>query len=188
MTVGINNLENSVSILQVQVNLKSRVNFPLIAKFMKSDALPKIIAISELAKRSGVKASALRYYEEIGLITSVREPGKRRQFDRSTLRRVAFIGVAQSIGLSLEQIKESMAQLPKGAAPNKTEWAQLARLWEPQLKRRIEALQTMQERLNQCIGCGCLSLTQCQLYNRNDQISSTGNGPRFLLGAKIKVR
>jgi MerR family transcriptional regulator, redox-sensitive transcriptional activator SoxR len=144
-----------------------------------------VISISEIAKRSGVSASALRYYEDMGLIFSIREPGKRRQFDRSTLRRVAFIGVAQSIGLTLEQIKESMAALPAHSAPNKKQWEKLARAWEPQLQSRINALETMRQRLKQCIGCGCLSLTACHLYNRNDRIGATGVGPRYLLGVSV---
>jgi MerR family transcriptional regulator, redox-sensitive transcriptional activator SoxR len=142
------------------------------------------ISIGELAKRSGVAASALRFYEDKGLIKATRTASGRRVFPRSTLRRVAFIRVAQTVGLSLEDIQRSLADLPEHRTPNKADWERLAGAWRPLLERRIEAMTLLLNKLTSCIGCGCLSLQACALYNPNDAARIRGKGPRYLLGDK----
>ncbi|WP_293937725.1 redox-sensitive transcriptional activator SoxR [Iodobacter sp.] len=141
-----------------------------------------LISIGTLAKRSGVKASALRFYESKGLINSVRSSGQTRQFPREVLRRVAFIRVAQNVGLSLEDIAAALASLPQQRTPTSEDWAQLSQSWRPMLQARIDALCALQTQLDSCIGCGCLSLQKCSLYNRDDQARHLGTGPRFLMG------
>jgi MerR family transcriptional regulator, redox-sensitive transcriptional activator SoxR len=144
------------------------------------------ISITELTKRSGVAASALRFYESEGLIRSARLASGRRQFKRETLRRVAFILAAQRIGLSLSEIKASLATLPEQRTPTATDWEKLSRTWRPLLDAKITALTALRDQLNQCIGCGCLSLKACALYNPDDIAASRGNGARFLLGERSK--
>lgn len=141
-----------------------------------------LISIGELAKRAGVAASTLRFYEEQGLITATRSASGRRVFQRSMLRRVAFIRVAQTVGLSLGDIRHSLADLPASGAPDKRDWARLARAWRPVLERRIETMTLLLGRLTSCIGCGCLSMKACALYNPNDAARVRGVGPRYVLG------
>lgn len=141
-----------------------------------------LISIGTLAKRSGVKASALRFYESKGLISSIRSGGQARQFQREVLRRVAFIRVAQNVGLSLEEIAAALASLPQQRTPSPEDWARLSQSWQPLLQARIDALCALQKQLDSCIGCGCLSLQKCSLYNAEDQARHLGAGPRFLLG------
>ncbi|MBV8500584.1 MAG: redox-sensitive transcriptional activator SoxR [Paucibacter sp.] len=140
------------------------------------------IAIGELARRSGVAASALRFYEEQGLISSERSSGGRRHYARSELRRVAFIGAAQSVGLSLEQIRAALNSLPEGRTPTAADWARLSREWRPLLDARIAALTRLRDQLDACIGCGCLSMKKCALYNPGDGAAALGSGPRYWLG------
>ncbi len=144
------------------------------------------ISITELTKRSGVAASALRFYEGEGLIQSARTSGGRRQFKRDTLRRVAFILAAQRIGLSLHEIKAALATLPEKRTPTAQDWEKLSRSWRPMLDEKIAALTALRDQLNQCIGCGCLSLKACKLYNPDDVAASRGHGARFLLGERSK--
>jgi MerR family redox-sensitive transcriptional activator SoxR len=149
------------------------------------------IAIGALAKRSGIAASALRFYEAQGLITSTRSAGGRRVFTRDALRRVAFIRVAQSVGLSLEEIRAALIRLPDQRTPTRLDWERLSRAWRPILDRRIDSLIGLRERLTSCIGCGCLSLKTCALYNPADAAQTRGAGPRYLLGDEapvVKVR
>ncbi len=141
-----------------------------------------LIAIGELARRSGVAASALRFYEEQGLIAGTRSAGGRRLYPRHVLRRVAFIRAAQTVGLPLEQVRASLATLPDGRTPTKADWQRLAGGWQPLIDARIEALQVLRQRLAQCVGCGCLSLTDCALYNPQDLAATAGDGARYLLG------
>lgn len=141
-----------------------------------------LISIGELAKRSGVAASALRFYEEKGLITATRNARGRRMFPRNALRRVAFIRVAQIVGMSLGEIQRALANLPENRTPNKMDWERLARAWRPVLENRIEAMTLLLGRLTSCIGCGCLSMKACALYNPSDAASVRGDGPRYLLG------
>jgi MerR family redox-sensitive transcriptional activator SoxR len=145
------------------------------------------IAIGALAKRSGIAASALRFYEAQGLIMSARSPGGRRVFSRDVLRRVAFIRVAQSVGLSLEDIRAALTRLPDQRTPTRLDWEHLSRSWRPILDRRIDSLIRLRERLTSCIGCGCLSLKACALYNPADAAQARGVGPRYLLGDEPPV-
>ena len=145
-------------------------------------ALPTDITIGELAQRSGVATSALRFYEARGLITAHRTTGGQRRFERPTLRRVAFIQAAQRVGLSLDEIATALGRLPEGRAPTKADWAVLSRSWNGLLRARIEELETLQTRLLSCIGCGCLSLKTCRLLNTDDRAADRGSGARYLLG------
>jgi MerR family redox-sensitive transcriptional activator SoxR len=140
------------------------------------------IAIGELASRSGVAPSAVRFYESIGLLSSRRTNGGHRLFPRHTLRRVAFIRVAQRVGLSLDEVKESLAMLPADRAPTKREWERVSRAWRKRLDEQIATIERLRDDLTGCIGCGCLSLQRCKLYNPDDAASSRGAGPRYLLG------
>lgn len=145
---------------------------------LRGDLLP----IGEVASRSGVAASAIRFYESRGLVTCVRTPGNQRLFARHTLRRLAFIGAAQRVGLTLEDIATSLATLPPDRAPTKAQWARLSRGWRARLDEQIADMEALRDDLTGCIGCGCLSLATCRLYNPQDVARSRGSGPRFLLG------
>ena len=145
-------------------------------------ALDTEITIGELAQRSGVATSALRFYESRGLISSVRTTGGQRRFARPTLRRVAFIQAAQRVGLSLDEIGTALHTLPERRTPTKADWALLSRSWKDLLRSRIEELETLQTRLTSCIGCGCLSLKTCGLLNTDDRAAAKGSGARYLLG------
>lgn len=138
--------------------------------------------IGEVAARAGVATSALRFYEDRGLITSERTPAGHRRYAPDVLRRVSFIRVAQRVGLTLGEIAEALDRLPDGRTPNRRDWARLARAWQPVLDQRIALLQAMREKLDGCIGCGCLSLDTCALYNPDDLAGDRGPGPRWLLG------
>ena len=140
------------------------------------------LTIGEVAERAGVRPSALRFYEDRGLITSTRTDGNQRRYHREVLRRLAFIGVAQRVGLSLEEISEALASLPDEHAPTQQEWRVLARRWRPMLDERIALLQGLRDQLDSCIGCGCLSISKCRLANPYDRAAEKGPGPRYLLG------
>ena len=140
------------------------------------------LTIGELARRSGVAPSALRFYEDQGLIGSARSAGRQRRYARHVLRRVAFIRVAQSVGLNLADIRRVLAQLPDGRTPTRADWARLARSWQPLIDERIAALERLRSRLTSCIGCGCLSLKVCRLYNPDDAAGDRGAGARYLAG------
>lgn len=147
---------------------------------------PSMIAIGELAKRSGVAASALRFYEDAGLILGSRTAGGQRQFPREVLRRVAFIRVAQTVGLSLDDIRAALATLPDGRTPTKADWERLSRAWRPMLDARIAQLLALRDQLTACVGCGCLSLRACALYNPSDVARLRGAGPRYLMGDRAR--
>jgi MerR family transcriptional regulator, redox-sensitive transcriptional activator SoxR len=140
------------------------------------------ITIGELAKRSGVAASAIRFYEEKGLITSTRTEGGQRQYRRETLRRVGFIRAAQAVGLSLSEIQSALKSLPGQRTPTKRDWERLARAWQPLLQERIDGLIALRDQLTSCVGCGCLSLKSCSLYNPQDIARRRGSGARYLQG------
>lgn len=146
------------------------------------------VLIGEFSKRSGVAASALRFYETQGLLSSHRNASGRRQFARSDLRRVAFVRAAQAVGLSLEQIRAGLLSLPDGRTPNQSDWARLSAAWRPLLDQRIAELTRLRDQLTSCIGCGCLSLTKCALYNPGDVAAQRGNGARYLLGDRPATR
>ncbi len=145
-------------------------------------ALPDWITIGELAARSGVASSTLRYYEAQALIGAERSPGNQRRFVRATLRRVAFIRAAQGIGLSLQEIRDALGKLPSDRTPTKADWARLSRSWRGRLDSRIVELERLRDDLTGCIGCGCLSLRRCALFNRRDRAAANGPGARYLLG------
>ena len=138
-----------------------------------------VLTIGEVAARSGVATSALRFYEEQGLIASERTGAGHRRFSRSVLRRVAFIVFAQKIGLSLEEIRGELAKLPRNRAPERTDWARLSAGWTKRIDERIAELQRMKTGLTECIGCGCLSLDRCQFSNPGDRAARRGAGPRY---------
>ena len=142
----------------------------------------EFLSIGEAARRSGVASSALRYYESRGLIHSTRGPGNQRRYHRSMLRRIAIVRIAQTLGLSLREIEQAFAALPDRRTPTKKDWAKLSGHWGKQLDRRIADLQNLRGRLAGCIGCGCLSMKNCALYNAGDEAALLGTGPRYLLG------
>ncbi|WGX94892.1 redox-sensitive transcriptional activator SoxR [Nocardioides sp. L-11A] len=136
----------------------------------------------ELAHRSGVAVSALHYYEREGLITSLRTAGNQRRYHRDMLRRVAFIRVSQGVGVSLAEIRDALATLPEGRTPTKADWARLSRTWRGALDERIARLERLRDTLDDCIGCGCLSLRSCSLANPGDVLQEYGDGPVRLVG------
>jgi MerR family transcriptional regulator, redox-sensitive transcriptional activator SoxR len=140
------------------------------------------LSIGEVADRAGVATSALRFYEREGLIASDRTPGGQRRYRRDVLRRVAFVRVAQKVGLTLAEVRMALAELPEGRAPTRSDWARLSRSWKGRLEERILLLEGLRDQLGSCIGCGCLSLGTCALYNAGDQAARLGPGPRYLLG------
>lgn len=137
--------------------------------------------IGEVAARAGVATSALRFYEEHGLIRSERNDSGHRRYHADVLRRVSFIRIAQRIGLSLAEVSEALASLPDGRTPTSKDWATLARTWQPRLDEQIAILTRLRDELDGCIGCGCLSLSSCSLWNPDDAASTLGTGPRYLL-------
>lgn len=141
-----------------------------------------LMTIGEVAARSGLAPSAIRFYEAEGLITSTRAPGGQRRFARHTLRRLAFVRAARRVGLPLRDVAASLRTLPPHRAPTKAEWAKLSRGWRVRLDERIGDLERLRDDLTGCIGCGCLSLTSCRLSNPDDAASTNGTGARFLLG------
>jgi len=141
-----------------------------------------VMLIGDIAARTGLSVSAIRFYEGKGLIAPVRSPGGQRRFRRADIRRLSFIRIAQQLGLSIETIGEELAKLPSGRTPTAADWAQISRSIRASLDAQIETLQRTRDRLDGCIGCGCLSLKKCALYNRDDAAALTGAGPRFLLG------
>ena len=137
--------------------------------------------IGEVAERAGVATSALRFYEEHGLIRSERNESGHRRYHPDVLRRVSFIRIAQRVGLSLSEVSEALASLPDGRTPTSKDWAKLARTWQPRLDDQIAILTRLRNELDGCIGCGCLSLTSCGLWNPDDAAATLGTGPRYLL-------
>ncbi len=143
----------------------------------------ELITIGEVARRSGVAASALRYYEDRGLIKSEREGSGHRRYPRAVLRRIAFVVFAQRIGLTLDEIGTELGKLPSEGAPTGREWSRLSREWSSRVDQRIAELERLKVGLTACIGCGCLSLERCSLANPGDRAASQGPGPRFWIGA-----
>ena len=140
------------------------------------------ITITEASRRSGVAASALRFYEEKGLITSERAGSGHRRYPRTVLRRIAFIVFAQRVGLSLEEIGAELEKLPPDRAPTKRDWAKLSGTWSERIEERIAELERLKAGLTECIGCGCLSLERCKLANPGDKAARFGPGPRYWVG------
>ncbi|GLY64665.1 redox-sensitive transcriptional activator SoxR [Amycolatopsis taiwanensis] len=138
------------------------------------------LTIGELAERSGVPASALRFYERQGLLRSRRTTGNQRRYPRETLRQVAFIRASHHLGIPLSFIGEVLALLPEGVAPTREFWVKASECWSAELNARIARLEQMRDRFTECIGCGCLSFEQCELVNSNDKLGREGPGPRRL--------
>jgi MerR family redox-sensitive transcriptional activator SoxR len=141
-----------------------------------------MLTITEISRRSGVASSALRFYEERGLITSERAGSGHRRYPRSVLRRIAFIVFAQRIGLTLDEVGAALAKLPAGRAPTRGDWARLSGEWTKRIDQRIAELRRLREGLTQCIGCGCLSIDRCRLANPADRAGRMGPGPRYWFG------
>ncbi len=139
-----------------------------------------LLSVGELAERAGVAVSALHYYESRGLIRAQRSAGNQRRYARAELRRVAFIRAAQQLGIGLAEIGEALAALPEGRTPTKADWARLSAHWRARLDERIAALQALRDKLDGCIGCGCLSLRACALYNPQDACAERGSGAQRL--------
>jgi len=139
------------------------------------------LTIGDLSARSGLAPSALRYYERMGLIHAARTSGNQRRYARADLRRVAFIRVAQQVGVSLEEIRSALAELPENRTPTKADWARLSARWHGRLTEKITLLERLRDQLTGCIGCGCLSLDRCGLINPEDRLAVAGPGPRTLL-------
>jgi MerR family redox-sensitive transcriptional activator SoxR len=144
--------------------------------------MAETMSIGEVAQRSGVAASALRYYEERGLISPDRTTASHRRYQRAVLRRVAFIVFAQRVGLTLEEIGQELAKLPDDRVPRRRDWAKLSARWSARIDERIAELERLKAGLTECIGCGCLSLARCQLANPDDRLARTGPGPRYWAG------
>ncbi len=140
------------------------------------------LTIGEVSKRSGVAASALRFYEERGLITAERAGSGHRRFPRAVLRRIAFIVFAQRVGLTLEEIGAELEKLPENRAPTRRDWSRLSSKWSARIDERIDELERLKLGLTECIGCGCLSLARCQLSNPGDRAADRGPGPRYWIG------
>ena len=144
--------------------------------------MTRLLAIGEVARRADVATSALRFYEDHDLIDSDRNEAGHRRYHPDVLRRVSFIRVAQRVGLTLGEIKAVLHSLPDARTPTRRDWERVARTWQPMLDDRIRLLEAMRDRLDGCIGCGCLSLDTCALYNPHDTAAHAGSGPRYLLG------
>ena len=144
----------------------------------------ELMAIGELAARTGLSVSAIRFYEERGLVQALRTAGGQRRFLRSDIRRLSFALIAQRIGCTLPEIASELAKLPQGRTPTHADWRRISNGFGKLLDRRIAALQRMRDTLDGCIGCGCLSLKKCALYNRDDRAARTGVGPRYALGVR----
>ena len=141
-----------------------------------------LVSIGTLAKRTGVAVSAIRYYEERRLLTSLRTAGNQRRFLRSDIRRISFILIAQKLGLGLTQIEAELATLPQGRTPTLTDWQRISRSMRTALDAKIQLLTRTKQKLDQCIGCGCLSLSRCQLYNREDRAAGGRTGTEVRAG------
>jgi MerR family redox-sensitive transcriptional activator SoxR len=139
-----------------------------------------LLTIGEVARRSGFPQSALRFYERAGLIRTTRTSGGQRRYERSVLRRLAFIRAARTVGVSLEEVRAGLDRLPDGRTPNRSDWTRLSRSWRGRLDEQIDALVALRDGLDSCIGCGCLSLQRCQLSNAGDRMAAAGPGARLL--------
>lgn len=145
-----------------------------------------LLSIGELSRRTGMSVSAIRFYEARGLVTAIRTGGNQRRFARADMRRLSFALIAQQLGLTLSEISTELATLPQGRAPTRKDWQAVSRRIRGALDQRIEMLERTRDLLDGCIGCGCLSLGRCALYNPGDRAARAGAGPRFLMGDRAK--
>jgi MerR family redox-sensitive transcriptional activator SoxR len=142
----------------------------------------ELLTIGELSARSGLAPSALRFYESEGLLPAHRSAGGQRRYPRSALRRLAFVRSAQRVGLTLDEVRQALASLPDERTPSVADWRRLSGSWQRRLDERIAELEQLRDNLTSCIGCGCLSLRRCALYNPGDGAAALGSGARYLLG------
>ncbi len=147
-------------------------------------ALPTTISIGQIAGRTGLSVSAIRYYENEGLVTPERNAGGQRRFLRADIRRLSFVLIAQQFGFTIAQIRDELQKLPNGRTPSVADWTRISKSFRKVLNDKIDTLQKLRDNLDGCIGCGCLSLKKCALYNQGDRAGNKGSGPRFLLGDK----
>jgi len=145
------------------------------------------LTIGDLSERTGLSVSAIRFYEKKGLVHPTRNAGGQRRFLRADIRRLSFVLVAQEFGFSISEIAEQLKQLPERRAPTKADWTRISREFRAHLDRRIARMTALRDKLDSCIGCGCLSLKSCQLYNAGDAAASKGRGPRYILGDRPEV-
>ncbi|MCK8464133.1 redox-sensitive transcriptional activator SoxR [Aliiroseovarius sp. S1339] len=143
------------------------------------------ISIGTLANRTGLAVSAIRYYETQGLVAPERNAGGQRRFLRSDIRRLSFVMIAQKFGFTLDHIREVLSRLPQGRTPTAKDWTDISQDFRAELDEQIEALTRLRNKLDGCIGCGCLSLDRCALYNPDDVAAEKGAGPRYLMGDKV---
>ncbi|NAZ76544.1 redox-sensitive transcriptional activator SoxR [Kineococcus sp. T13] len=143
-----------------------------------------LLSIGAVASRAGISVPAIRYYEERGLLTSVRDTGGRRRFPRSVLRRLAVVAAGQRIGLSLAEVADALSRLPSDRAPSASDWARVGEQWQLLLDARLRELEALRTALTGCIGCGCLSLQRCGLFNPGDEAAAEGTGSRWVRGAR----
>ena len=142
------------------------------------------LTIGQLAERVGVSVSAMRFYEAKGLVHPLRNAGGQRRYRRSDIRRISFVLIAQQIGLTIEEIRDKLDELPEGRNPTKEDWSRMSRGFREDLDRRLTTLTRLRDNLDGCIGCGCLSLKSCKLYNPGDRAGKAGTGPRYVIGAR----
>lgn len=145
------------------------------------------LSIGALARRTGLAVSAIRYYEAQGLLAPWRNAGGQRRFARADIRRLSFVRIAQQFGVTLPEIRTLLDELPGGRTPTPQDWSRIAERFRARLDQRIETLQTLRDNLDGCIGCGCLSLPKCALYNPGDRAGEKGSGPRYLMGDKPEI-
>lgn len=145
------------------------------------------MTIGTLSRRTGVTTSALRFYEACGLIRAGRSSGGQRRYARSVVRRVSFILIARHVGLTLDEIRSALASLPDHRTPDAADWHRIAELWQPRINARIAQLQRLHDKLDGCIGCGCLSLDTCSLHNPGDIAAKQGPGPRYVLDEGVQT-
>lgn len=146
------------------------------------DSSDELLSVGQVAERCGVAVSAVRYYDDIGLVHSTRTSGGQRRFARDTIRRIAFVTAAQAVGRSLDEVRTALESLPEQRTPTHADWNRVATSWRPRLDEQIERLVALRDQLDACIGCGCLSLERCAMYNPTDVAAHLGSGPRYLLG------
>ena len=140
------------------------------------------LSIGDLAERTGLSVSAIRFYETKGLVAAMRNSGGQRRFLRADVRRLSFVLIAQQLGFSIDQIRHQLSRLPAGRTPTRQDWTRISRAFRGELDRRIDTLTRLRDNLDGCIGCGCLSLQRCKLYNPQDRAGHRGTGPRYLMG------
>jgi MerR family redox-sensitive transcriptional activator SoxR len=143
------------------------------------------LSIGQISERTGLAPSAIRFYEDEGLVTPFRNAGGQRRYDRADIRRLSFVMIAQTMGFSISQIRETLQGLPDHRTPTKADWSRISRGFRKSLDARIAQMEAMRDKLDGCIGCGCLSLKACTLYNPKDRINRRGSGPRYLMGDTV---